>query len=119
LRPRCSATGSLHSRANGSALAITPRTSRRPLSLREVVHLLDTVGGDIETGGDGMVLCWAAQPLARGDAPEDAIDFVRVSSEVHPELDVYYRQRLEAWAEARAAERTEHASGKGGEAVTG
>lgn len=83
---------------------LTPASSTRSLSLRELIHLLDTVEGDIDTGGDGLVLCWAAQQLEHGDDPDDAIAFVSVESSVYPRLTRYYDARLRSWAAERRAE---------------
>lgn len=38
--------------------SLMPATSREPLTLRRLIRLLDTVEGDIETNGAGLVLCW-------------------------------------------------------------
>jgi hypothetical protein len=91
-----------------STFTLTPATSRRPLTLRRLVHMLEGAQSDeLETGGDGLVLCWAQQQLDYGDSPEDAIDFVSVSSEVYPTLGRYFDARLQAWADERNAEAAE------------
>lgn len=85
----------------GGTFELTPASSRRPLTLRRLVHLLDTVeGGEIDTLGIGLVLCWAAWQQENGTAPREAISFVSVSSDVYPTLGAYYEGRLEAWAAA-------------------
>lgn len=76
-----------------------PATSRRPLTLRQLIHLLDTVeGNEIDTRGQGLVCCWPAWQQENGESPREAIEFVSVSSEVYPTLEAYYEARLEAWA---------------------
>jgi hypothetical protein len=83
----------------GAKFCLTPATSRGPLTLRQLVHMLDTVEGDeIDTLGQGLVFCWPAWQQENGDSPREAIAFVSVSSEVYPMLEAYYEARLEAWA---------------------
>lgn len=83
----------------GGTFRLAPATSRRPLTMRQLIHLFDTVEGDeLDTLGQGLVLCWGAWQLENGAAPREVLSFVSVSSEVYPELGAYYEGRLEAWA---------------------
>ncbi len=70
------------------------QTSSRPLSMREIVHLIDTATVD---GSDSQDLTdWLREGC--GD-PEDAVGFVTVESEIYPELEAYYAAKAEAWLE--------------------
>lgn len=77
---------------------ITPTTSRYPLTLREVIHLLDTASSDELWTSSGVVRCWPESRVENGEEPEDVLDGVEVSSEVYPMLGRYYRKALAAWA---------------------
>ncbi len=92
----------------GAEFELTPATSRHPLTLRQLIHLLDTVQGDeLDTLGQGLVMCWGAWQRENGEDPRESIDFVSVSSEVYPMLGAYYEARLEAWAAECEAEDAE------------
>lgn len=78
----------------------TRRTSRRPLSLRQLIELIDGVGGGFDDGEDGLSFVEALIVYgAEGD-----VSFASVQSELYPQLQEYYRKRLAAWAAERAEE---------------
>lgn len=89
----------------GGTYRLCRKTSRRTLSLRQVVEILETVWGDIETGGAGLVACWWDQQWEYGDEPKACTDFAWVESEIYPELAAWYEAHAEAWREERWAER--------------
>jgi hypothetical protein len=86
-----------------ATFVLNPASSRRPLSLRALVHLIDTAQSDaVETLGESFpegFLAWQRENGERVDA-----SFVSVESIHYPELGSYYRQRLDAYADALNAE---------------
>ena len=86
---------------------LTRQSSVGPLSLRELIHLIDTATSDeLETRHDRLpegIVWWQVHEC--GDPPEEAARFVRVTSAVYPDLERYYATRLLAWAREEAAKR--------------
>jgi len=84
-----------------STFELTRQTSVKPLSLRELIYLIDTATSDAmaaehERMPEGIVW-WQ---LHEGDeTPESAAGFLRITSTVYPQLETYYAKRLRAWAE--------------------
>jgi hypothetical protein len=88
-----------------SVFELTRQTSVRPLSLREVIHLIDTAKTESmelkhERLPEGIVW-W--QVHESQEPPEVAARFVRISSAVYPELERYYAARLLAWVRGEVA----------------
>lgn len=83
-----------------------PETSEAPLSLGELVALLDGAR-DPEWDGvrePGLVEgFWQAQVDYGTDTPEQAVRFATVTSEVYPMLADYYHARGRVWAAQRAS----------------
>lgn len=104
---------------NGGRYRVRPRTSRRPLTLGQLVHLIDTVRWDdddevtenVVLDGDEddidydqypWVDGWWWQQWHSGEAPEECTDFARVESEQYPDLADYYEERARVWRIERA-----------------
>lgn len=87
-----------------SQFDVSPRTSRRPLTLRALIGLIDSVEGDIDFQGRSLVEVWWWQQWAFGYAPQECTDFAWVESEQYPELAAFYEERARQWRIARAAE---------------
>ncbi len=83
-----------------STFELTRQTSVRPLSLRELIHLIDTATSEQLTTRHELlpegIIWWQVHEF--GEPPEVAARFVRISSAVYPELEEYYAERLLAWA---------------------
>jgi hypothetical protein len=77
---------------------VSPASSRRPLSLRQLIALIDTVESDMESMGFGFVEDLAAWQLD-SLTPHEAARFVTVESDLYPSLGAYYEARLLAWAD--------------------
>jgi len=77
------------------------KTSRRTLTLRQVIEILQTADGTVETDGVGMVECWWEQQAECWEDLDACTDFASVESEIYPELATWYEQRAEAWRTAR------------------
>lgn len=80
----------------------TRLTARRPLSLRELIRLID----ETDSGQSGS----ARRPFVETiieDCADGNVEFAKVGSDVYPYLARYYGQRLAAWAAARSAENEE------------
>jgi hypothetical protein len=81
------------------------RSSVRPLSLRELIDLIDSAAPEgVEWSGASNNLTdnlrdWTC--VDSDDDSESAVDFVTVSSEHYPELERYYRIRVEEWRRCR------------------
>ena len=91
---------------------VTPGTSTRPLTLGELVALLDGIEREeLEPDGRPFVEAWWWQQWESGDGPEECTAFAWVESEQYPGLGAYYGERARAWQLARARERD---SGLGG-----
>ncbi|MHB1191933.1 MAG: hypothetical protein ACYC6F_02715 [Longimicrobiales bacterium] len=91
----------------GSRRQLCRKTSKRTLTLGQVIDMLDTVdgGGDLHTCGQGIVECWWYQQWECGDGPEACTDFAWVESEIYPGLADWYRERAVEWRREREAER--------------
>jgi hypothetical protein len=83
------------------------KTSKRTLSLRQVIEILETVDRGIETGDLGVVACWWNQQWGHGYSPEDCTAFAWVESEQYPGLPAWYEERAEAWRQEVAASTAE------------
>lgn len=104
---------------DGGRYRIRPRTSKRPLTLRKLVHLIDTVRwgedddpvveesqlekdeDDIDYDQYPWVEGWWWQQWHYEEPLEECTDFARVESEQYPDLANYYEERAAVWREAR------------------
>lgn len=85
---------------------LTPASSARPLSLGQLIALIDSAESDeLDTMGWPFVEGFAAWQIEGGESPEDAAAFASVESSVYPQLGEYYAERMSQWAAAQAAER--------------
>jgi len=91
----------------GSSLQLCRKTSKRTLTLGQIIDMLDTVDGgdDLHTCGQGIVECWWYQEWECGMPVEACTDFAWVESEIYPELAAYYLERAAEWRRDREAER--------------
>jgi hypothetical protein len=83
-----------------SDITICRKTSRRTLMLREVIEVLDSAGGDLDTQGAGIVVAWWNQQWEYGDHPQACTDFASVESEIYAELPAWYDQQAAQWRAA-------------------
>ena len=82
---------------------VSPSESKEPLTLGELVHLLDTADGqDIERQGRSFVDCWWWQQWEHGHPAEECTAFAWVESDQYPELGAYYEERAREWRIERA-----------------
>ena len=88
---------------------VAPPTSKQPLTIQELVGLLDTADGlNLEDRGQGLVEMWWWQQWEYGDdSPEECTAFAWVESEQYPDLRTFYEERARQWRIARARERAE------------
>lgn len=75
-----------------------PRTSGEPLSLGELIGLIDSIDDGSKPADALYVDHIRDTGLPRGEHIEDLIDFVTVTSPYYPDLEPYYRAEAEAWA---------------------
>jgi len=94
-----------------SRITICRKTSRRPLTLGEVIEALDSAGGDINTEGAGLVAVWWNQQREHDCGLQECTDFAWVESEIYPGLAAWYEERARLWREERECSET---PGQGG-----
>ncbi|MGZ8399612.1 MAG: hypothetical protein ACXWWN_11305 [Gemmatimonadales bacterium] len=80
-----------------------PQSSVRPLSLFELIGLIDHVG-HADLNPDRLSLTDRLLELQEGSSPADLVDFVTVESELYPDLSVHYRWKAQAWVEEKVRE---------------
>jgi hypothetical protein len=79
---------------------VSPRSSAKPLTLKQVIHLIDNA-----EGGESLALCYTQMNYS-GDSLEnlDAIkSFTRVESLFYPQLNLHCEQLLDLWYEEEKA----------------
>ncbi len=73
---------------------ITPESSEQPLTLAELINLIDTAnGGD----GGGLALAHNNYCVSDWDSVEQLRHFTRISSTIYPGLLPHYEAVLDAW----------------------
>ena len=78
------------------------KTSTKPLSMKEVIQILDTSKEVLYDSGEEIEYVGLIKPVIEymkqdGCKKEESIDFVTVESAFYPELFAYYEQRKEIW----------------------
>lgn len=74
-----------------------PKTSTRPLSMGELVALIDGATGHLGGRAKGLTGAYRAYNAAFGGDPERLVDFVIVTSDFYPELFTYYAEEAREW----------------------
>lgn len=75
----------------GEGYTLRPKTSRLPLTMRELIRLID---GALP---GGLVGFWRDLNVEGGSDPAEMVDFARASSAFYPQLAEWYRQVNEDW----------------------
>jgi hypothetical protein len=84
-----------------SEFTIVPETSPEPLTMGELIGLIDSARVRGEEGlAPGLVEPFLELNLESDVPPAELRNFIRVVSEFYPELESYYRGRVEAWIDA-------------------
>jgi hypothetical protein len=77
-----------------------PDISERPLTMRELIELLDKTEAD-DWQGTGLVSLWRDSNLEAQEYDpeyaEELVDFVTVSSEFYPQLAKWYEEEAQEW----------------------
>ncbi len=83
-------------------------SSELPLTLRELTNFIDNsdIEGDIYAGGGIMLTNWASSYDGGGD-PNDALNFIRISSPFYPGLEKHYHDVGQSWVAEILEERGE------------
>jgi hypothetical protein len=83
-----------------------PEESAHPLTMGELVGLIDSAHGEgmYPDYGTGLTSVWRDFNLEGGSSPEEMARFVTVSSEFYPDLWRYYEAEAEEWLEQRLAD---------------
>ncbi len=80
-----------------SDFEITPETSREPLTLGELVQLMDTAWSE-ETGGITLQILQTNLECSDSD-PADYADFLQVESGFYPDIGTHYWFAVARWVE--------------------
>ena len=80
----------------GTAFRCKPKTSTQPLSLGELIALIDGATGHLDGDAKGLTGAYRSYNLDGCDAA-DLVDFVTVSSPFYPELQAYYAEEAGEW----------------------
>ena len=88
-----------------SAFTVRPRTSRRPLTLAQVIELIDHGSSD-KGYSNSLAICYLEGNFeALGSDGLDSLEgFVSISSDIYPELSTHYDCVLEDWFSAKQME---------------
>jgi hypothetical protein len=83
-----------------------PDESVRPLTMRELVELIDNTQGEgmYPDYGTGLTTVWRDFHANNGSSPEEMVRFVTVSSEFYPDLRRYYEDEAAMWLKQHLAE---------------
>lgn len=105
-KPRGSRIEYCLSTDESAAGKIRPRTTEKPLTLAQLIRLIQTAEFDGQEGGLTVRFLdenWREvhQDL---ESLEELHGFVSVSSDVYPELEVYFEREMDAWFGARKRE---------------
>jgi len=88
--------------------------SNKPLTLRRLIQLMDTVES-VEFESQGLVEHHWDYMASEGDCDLDScVAFTRVSSEFYPQLAEYFDQKADEWIAERRALETEDLDAAGG-----
>lgn len=88
-----------------SEFYIEPDRSKRPLTLGQLVNMLETAeSSGLDHGGAGLVACWWWQQWEGGHAAGECTRFASVESEQYPGLTIVYAERALEWEAARRAD---------------
>jgi len=79
-------------------------SSEQPLSLAELVQLIDGSGNPEEQEAGGLLICHWENMISWGESLEKAIGFAWVESAWYPELAAYYEQVATDWCEQKQKE---------------
>ena len=94
-----------------SEFTLPQRTSRRPFSLCQLIHFLDSIQriGTSDPSWDqfGFVLSFNQCNLECGAELEDLQGFTQVHSHQYPELASHYSQKIAEWYAAQRAKRSD------------
>jgi len=73
-----------------------PKSSMQPLSMGELVALIDGATGHLDGDAKGLTSAYRSYNLDGCDAA-DLVDFVTISSPFYPELQAYYAEEAREW----------------------
>ena len=79
-------------------------SSEQPLSLAELVQLIEGSGNPEEQEAGGLLICHWENMISWGESLDEAIGFAWVESAWYPELAAYYEQVASDWCEQKQKE---------------
>jgi hypothetical protein len=80
----------------GTRFRFKPRTSREPLSMGELIAMIDGATGHLGGDAKGLTSAYRNYNLDGCDAA-DLVEFVTVSSPFYPEVQGYYEEEAREW----------------------
>jgi hypothetical protein len=90
----------------GTRFRFTPMESTQPLSLGELIALIDGATGHLD-GAEGLTGAYRDYNLEGCDA-ERLVDFVTVTSAFYPELRAYYEEEARSgWRTSKLSDPTD------------
>ena len=92
----------------GSIRPLPPRSSRRPLTFRRLVRLIDAIQTECCAPGQSAIEEILDTNLCDRSKLERMEWFITVSSEFYPQLQAFYEQRAREWCERKRLEWMEH-----------
>jgi hypothetical protein len=88
----------------GTNFRFYPNHSAQPLSLGELIAMIDHATGHLGGNRQGLTSAYRDYNLDGSDA-EDLVDFVTVTSDFYPALQAYYEDQARAWLARVKAQR--------------
>ena len=85
----------------GTNFRFYPKHSAQPLSLGELIAMIDYATGHLDGHREGLTNAYRDYNLDGSDA-EALVDFVTVTSDFYPTLRAYYEDQARTWLAARA-----------------
>ncbi|HRR40282.1 MAG TPA: hypothetical protein P5244_03500 [Syntrophales bacterium] len=94
----------------GSAFEFSPKTSSKPLTLRELIELID--GARQEGYEDrGLGLCYILHNYEEGQDAEELLDFTVINSIFYPGLSEHYAHVAKQWCEGKTTAKKKKMTG--------
>ena len=78
--------------------------SEQPLTLGELIALIDGSGSRVEQQLGGLLVCFWENQVDCGYTPDEGVDFAWIQSAWYPELAAYYEQVASDWREQKQQE---------------
>lgn len=88
----------------GTEFELAFTSSEQPLSLAELVQLIDGSGLPDEQAAGGLLVCHWENMISWNHGPYEAVEFAWIQSAWYPELAAYYGEVASDWCEQKRRE---------------